>query len=573
MRTIASRSQSNAQELLLVDPNQSKHPLGKKVFCKIYIAIPHKQSPILYFMLDSGSDISLIHKSLISKLLSPTEIETFKGECSLVVQSFSNHAITLDYTISLPCKFSRQGTPIYLTFHVFSQESHFGILLGQDIMSQLAMSLTFPINKPRQPPLVKIHKPQEMNLHVIYMHPQDHNVCTATTKLDPFESKPITFQPHPISFLPKGSMTLISESTTSNVHIFPTRYPAFSVLNKPLLAYVTNLTNSTFEGTIRGRYESIDDIPVLTSAKEVRLLPDTNTLVCETLPIKNYSHPHNLKQITLLESIPSTSTGISPLTSFLIQTPFESTHHKVNRSTSELPIQPFSLSPPSFPISPADNFVHCSSDPASDLQNLPFELSSSNCTDSEPVPEDITLPKGYSAPAPMNNTIEDVVNVSSFALDHQKHIRKIFVKDYPQVLSLHAYDIGDLSASLGLYNIQLKDNETLPRFRKIYFLSQETRQHMEDILNFLVKYKVISRTNQEDKIAHLCASLAYLVGKPDKTAAYRLIIDFRLVNKTLLCPLPVIPDITSVLHTLQNQHFFSTMDLSSAFFSVKLHPD
>ena len=135
----------------------------------------------------------------------------------------------------------------------------------------------------------------------------------------------------------------------------------------------------------------------------------------------------------------------------------------------------------------------------------------------------------------MNNTIEDVVNVSSFALDHQKHIRKIFVKDYPQVLSLHAYDIGDLSASLGLYNIQLKDNETLPRFRKIYFLSQETRQHMEDILNFLVKYKVISRTNQEDKIAHLCASPAYLVGKPDKTAAYRLIIDFRLVNKTLLC--------------------------------------
>ena len=161
----------------------------------------------------------------------------------------------------------------------------------------------------------------------------------------------------------------------------------------------------------------------------------------------------------------------------------------------------------------------------------------------------------------MNNTIEDVVNVSSFALDHQKHIRKIFVKDYPQVLSLHAYDIGDLSASLGLYNIQLKDNKTLPRFRKIYFMY------------FLVKYKVISRTNQEDKIAHLCASPAYLVGKPDKTAAYRLIIDFRLVNKTLLCPLPVIPDITSVLHTLQNQHFFSTMDLSSAFFSVKLHPD
>ena len=128
-------------------------------------------------MLDSGSDISLIHKSLISKLLSPTEIETFKGECSLVVQSFSNHAITLDYTISLPCKFSRQGTPIYLIFHVFSQESHFGILLGQDIMSQLAMSLTFPINKPCQPPLVKIHKPQEMNLHVIYVYASSGPQC------------------------------------------------------------------------------------------------------------------------------------------------------------------------------------------------------------------------------------------------------------------------------------------------------------------------------------------------------------------------------------------------------------
>ena len=96
---------------------------------------------------------------------------------------------------------------------------------------------------------------------------------------------------------------------------------------------------------------------------------------------------------------------------------------------------------------------------------------------------------------------------------------------------------------------------------------------MEDILNFLVKYKIISLTNQEDKIAHLCTSPAYLVGKPDKTVAYPLIIDFWFANKTLLCPLPVIPDITSVLHTLQNQHICSTMDLSSAFFSVKLHPD
>ena len=242
-------------------------------------------------MLDSWSDISLNHKSLISKLLSPAKIKTFKSECSLVVQSFSNHAITIDYTISLPCKFSRQGTPIYLTFHVFSKESHFGIHLGQDIMSQLDMSLTFPNNKPRQPPLVKIHKAQKMNLHVIYMHSQDHNVCTATTKLDPFESKPITFQPHPISFFPKGSLTLFSESTTSDMYIFPTRYPAFSVLNKPLLAYFTNLTNSTFEGTIQGLYESIDDIPVLTSAEEVQLLPTTNTWACETLHMKNPPSP------------------------------------------------------------------------------------------------------------------------------------------------------------------------------------------------------------------------------------------------------------------------------------------
>ncbi len=98
-------------------------------------------------MLDSGSDISLISKSLLKQIFTKNEIDIYKKPCLISVESFSNHSIKLDYNIVIPCKFSlSQTTPIFLEFSVFSHQSAFPLLLGQDLMQILGMELKFPAN-------------------------------------------------------------------------------------------------------------------------------------------------------------------------------------------------------------------------------------------------------------------------------------------------------------------------------------------------------------------------------------------------------------------------------------------
>ena len=103
----AIASQEHKSPLYLVDKNEinGKLDLGKKVFFKYYLALNGKPLRPLFFMLDSGSDISLINCNLVNKLLTPAEINIYWKPCKISVESFSNHSVQLEYNLKLPRKF------------------------------------------------------------------------------------------------------------------------------------------------------------------------------------------------------------------------------------------------------------------------------------------------------------------------------------------------------------------------------------------------------------------------------------------------------------------------------------
>ena len=83
---------------------------------------------------------------------------------------------------------------------------------------------------------------------------------------------------------------------------------------------------------------------------------------------------------------------------------------------------------------------------------------------------------------------------------------------------------------------KLKPGEKLPKFRRLYFLALEEQQQLNDILAFLVKYKIITKTDQNDKVENLFASPAYLVPKSNRQAPARMIVDLRILNSLINSP-------------------------------------
>ena len=577
LRAIASREKRS--ELCIVDCNEISENkiLGKKVFCKFFISLSKFNNVPLFFMLDSGSDISLINKTLIKQLFTKDEIEKYKKPCLISVESFSNHSIKLDYNMLIPCKFSLSQTePIFLEFSIFSHQSAFPLLLGQDLMQILGMELKFPAPNKSGNPTVTINQPLLKQLHVRFIHPSESNTCFANIDLDPNQSKIITFQPHETSSVRQGQIFLVSESNLPGIHIFPTRCSAFGLPNQPLAAQVINLRNERFVGKLRGKVEPLDDSDII-AFNDMPSNSDKHTVIHEALHFDKHIPDQPLKQIKLLEPLPTTSgQPIVPLTSFLILTPYESNFNSSYTSNPDKKsLHPDNtlekLQNEQIQLNVADSKTF-----EDKLQNMPFKVIDPNDHSNvygefDAIPDDIKEPQGYGHPN-LNNTIHDIVQLDTFEKVFQPYIKDIFIDKYPSVVSLHTYDIGSLSDSLGLYHIQLKPGETLPKFRKVYYLAQEEREHMRSILEFLEKYNIIERVPADDYGHDLVASPCYLVGRKDKSQSYRMVIDYRIVNRVISAPVPLIPDINPTLHTLHNQALFTLFDLSQAFYSLSITP-
>ena len=576
LRAIASREKRS--ELCIVDCNEISENkiLGKKVFCKFFISLSRFNNIPLFFMLDSGSDISLINKTLIKKLFTKEEIEKYKKPCFISVESFSNHSIKLDYNMIIPCKFSLSQTePIFLEFSIFSHQSAFPLLLGQDLMQILGMELKFPAPNKSGNPTVTINQPLLKQLHVRFIHPSESSTCFANIDLNPNQTKFVTFQPHETSNVRRGQMFLVSESNLPGIHIFPTRCSAFALNDQPLVAQVINLRNEKFVGKLRGKVESLDDSDII-ALNDLPSHSNKHTVLHEVLNFEKYVPNQPLKQIKLLDPLPHAGQLVLPLKSFLILTPYESNFNSSYRSNPDK--KSFQPDNTLEKLQTEQSLLNAanSKDFEDKLQNMPFQVvnptdPSNAYKEFDEIPDDIKEPQGYGRPN-LENTINDVVCLDTFDKVFQPYIKDIFIDKYPSVVSLHTYDIGSLSDSLGLYHIQLKPGETLPKFRKVYYLAQEEREHMRSILEFLEKYKIIERVPADDYGHDLVASPCYLVGKKDKSQSYRMVIDYRIVNRVISSPVPLIPDINPTLHTLHNQALFTLFDLSQAFYSLSITP-
>jgi len=99
----------------------------------------------------------------------------------------------------------------------------------------------------------------------------------------------------------------------------------------------------------------------------------------------------------------------------------------------------------------------------------------------------VTEPTGYSVPKDQFVKPEDLVVLSDYPPEVRHYIEDIFLKSYPDIISTHSTDRGNMSKYLGNYTIRLKPGQTLPQHKKLYYLSPVEKMQMQSILEFLLK--------------------------------------------------------------------------------------
>ena len=554
LKTIAA-NRVPGQRLYLLNKPRQEDPLGKKVFVKLYLNT--KRAKKLYLLLDSGSDISLIHINELNRLLSKTEIERSRSENTHEVITFSNDQVKILYNITLPWGPRKHGPSVSLTFSVYDHKDTHTLLLGQDAMQELQMTLSFAGKNVGSKPVVNIFKPERASLECQYEYPQNMAKCSTYVTLQPQETTTAVFTIEAIANILPNQSCLISESDNPDIYITPSVCTAYSKPRVPLVACLTNISKLPFEGKINAEIEKITEENIL-KALEPRNPESTQEIQYEVLNIA--SAPNAISTIKLTEPLPETNTPLTSLSAYLIKTPFETKHFAETKNEETTP-QPESAG-------------QTQEKETAQLQMIDFNsLEPEEPEVIQDVPEELKLPQGFEIPCTLPKTVEELLKLEQHEPIHQSYLKEIFVDKYPTVVATHAYDIGDISKTLGYYKIELKDNSPLPAFKKLYYLAPQQRQQMQDILDHLLKYEIIERACQNTQITHLFASPAYLVEKKDPESPSRFIINYQILNQAIKTAPPVIPNLTHTLQNLRDMYMYSTTDLKQAYFSCSLHEE
>ena len=145
--------------------------------------------------------------------------------------------------------------------------------------------------------------------------------------------------------------------------------------------------------------------------------------------------------------------------------------------------------------------------------------------------------------------------------DSQKQKLKDLITKYHSIFSKNKYDIGQIKD----YEAEIIVNDEKPIAQAYRPIPYYRREELQNILNELLKAQIISESSSD-----YCSPIV-LVKKKDQSL--RLTVDYREINKVVRDVCPTLPQIESSIAKLYKNKFFTSIDLSSAYWQVPLKPE
>ena len=494
---------------------------------KIYLPIYLRKFRVIG-LVDCGADITIMQESLYKKLFKDLSSPAALLERSDIekIYSFSDHAISVKgrkfWRVCL--SLYHPGFNIYI-YVVPTNPNVPELLLGKDFLGAGLADLNFQGQPGNAYPTLSFKHPTLFHSTVYHYAADDINTCTGFYELGPYQTDSFDFCIVPPAPIVRTDWILITACNYNKVTIIPTRTDiAWDCGKKCFIgsAYVVNTTNQKVKGTIDAKFEIINDYdPVFITDKNIsqlRSLLSFHPLGREILP----SH------MDFLDSTPTITVHSLSTTS------------KQNVQINDL-----------------------------DFADAIFATEPEYTGEAKIIP-DMIDPAGYELPTVIFPNALEATQLHKLPVHIQPFVKDIFVDKYPNVVSLHGLDAGNLSLTLGYTQLRLRKGEILPRAKRIFHVSPSDARHLDDIINLLIKFGYVMRSPPSPTGHHLYGMSAYLVPRAKPGCLGRLIVDFSPVNQLIESPSAVIPEINTTLQFLQGKVMYSSLDLRQAYMAMRI---
>ena len=478
-------------------------------------------------LVDCGADVTIMQESLFYKIM-PAKNGTDKLQTSDIenIYSFSNHVIPITGRINFRICLSHNHPGFNLHVYVIPSNAHIPeLLLGKDFLEAGLADLGFKGDPDNAVPTLSFKYPTVFHSTVYNCPADDIYTCTGEYELGPHQMESIEMYLSPAAPVVRKDWILITASMFNKVVIIPSRTDiSYDPVRKCYVgtACIVNTTDKPQWGIVYGKMEPINDY-------EPTFIND------DTIPkLRTQLSNHPLGR-EILQSHMDYVGGIPTMTVHSISTP---TNSSVKVSDIDYADAIFASEP--------------------------------EYTGTANIHADIIDPAGYELPTVIFPNALEAAQLYKLPTHIQPFVKDIFVNKYPEVVSLHGLDAGNLSLTLGYTQLRLRKGEVLPRAKRIFHVSPSDARHLDDIINLLIKFGFVMRSPPSPTGHHLYGMSAYLVPRAKPGCLGRLIVDFSPVNQLIESPSAVIPEINNTLQFLQGKSMYSSLDLRQAYMAMRI---
>ena len=491
---------------------------------KLYIPV-YVNTWRLIGLIDSGSDVTIMSKSMHSKVLKGGLLE--KAAIANLT-TFSGNSIPVLGKFNCLLKLHTKHPGIQVQVLVIDDIPQIPkLLLGNNLLQEGLGTIGYTGDvPPNHVPHVMFQKPEPFAPSVYFKNTYEIYECMGTYSIGPYEQASIVMCLDQGAPVLRTDYILISGVSIGDVVVIPSRTDLCWDSTQNCFvgtACIVNLTSQPIMGAvISGKYEIINKFTAIAIDEQIpenlRKILKNHPLGRELLPSsENFTHTVPLMTVNSISANAGSTVSIN------------------DTDTSEA----------LFGDSPT----------YTGTADLDF---------------DIIEPQGLDIPTLVYSTAEEAVQLHTFPAHIRSYLKEIFIDKYPEVVSLHCLDAGNLSLTLGFTQLRLRKGERLPRSRRIFHVSPGDNRHLDDIIDLLIKFNYIQRAATTPTGHHLYGMSAYLIPRAKPGNLGRLIIDYSPVNNLLESPSSVIPEINSTLQFLQGKVLYSALDLRQAYLALKI---
>ena len=577
----------------------------KRLYLGASLSIDARNSPESYMcaLYDSGSDVNILSEIHFKRLFPNLHLKSLLEPTDLHVTGYTGATVKILGTVNAFLRVNKHAEKVPFEFAISNADASYPAIVNLETLMQLELDTLnlYDDNQVLRPFLIC----KDSNVAIESYYLSDFDFCTVEAKfyMEPLSTKMVKVKlPKHANIVP-GEKVLISDDFLDLEHpdleIHPTSSECLlNFLDGSLECHVriSNLSDTSKRANIVLYFENINNCTI----KAI----DVKNISCLRRPLLTEVRRHNIEmpndkdncflfeeKLEMIDNSRSISfphsldIGINhiktlPKSLYLVDTRFPAHSdfvagdpNCINNNSPDPKVALTDLrNPLNAPLDSCDESLEKEfRDPATSVQVGIREIKE------EEFDKILADTGGYEIPKNLNVEAKDLVDLEAYDEEMRPYIEDIFIRKYPNLVSLHSLDLGNLSKTLGEYKLKLKRFAVLPEFKKIYYLNPSELSQLQCILQFLIKYDAISKvsttgTNKDLNIDSFC-SPSYLIPRSNPNSSARLIVNYKFLNENLACESTHLDTASSVINSFRDSYLFSNLDLSCAFQSIRISPE